>query len=224
VEITYFGLNSVRLRGREAAMLIDPYDPKLGLSPVRLNVQVVVLTHEDPTHFSMQGLGNDYHLVTGAGEFEIQGIALHGIQTYHDHKKGAERGKNTVYVVEIDDLRVCHLGHLGHVLDEAQLDAIGSKVDVLLVPVGDGSHVNATEATEIVNQIEPKLVVPISYKLPGLTLLAQNLEGLEKFAKEMGATDLTPQPKLQLTSSPAAEEPKLVILEARGSAVASSVD
>jgi len=172
----------------------------------------------------MQGLGNDYHLVTGAGEFEIQGIALHGIQTYHDQKKGAERGKNFVYVIEIDDLRVCHLGHLGHVLDEAQLDAIGSKVDVLLVPVGDGSHINATEATEIVNQIEPKLVVPISYKLPGLTLLAQNLEGLEKFAKEMGATDLTPQPKLQLTSSPAADEPKLVILEARGSAVATSVD
>jgi L-ascorbate metabolism protein UlaG (beta-lactamase superfamily) len=224
VEITYFGLNSVRLRGREAAVLIDPYDPKLGLSPVRLNVQVVVLSHEDPTHFSMQGLGNDYHQVSGAGEFEIQGIALHGIQTYHDHKKGAERGKNTVYVIEIDDLRVCHLGHLGHVLDEAQLDAIGSKVDVLLVPVGDGSHINATEATEIVNQVEPKLVVPISYKLPGLTLLAQNLDSVEKFAKEMGATDLTPQPKLQLTSSPASEEPKLVILEARGAAVSASVD
>lgn len=224
MEITYFGLNSIRLRGREAAVLIDPYDPKLGLSPVRLNVQVVALTHEDPTHFSMQGLGSEYHLVSGAGEFEIQGIALHGIQTYHDHKKGAERGKNTVFVVEVDDLRVCHLGHLGHSLDEAQLDAIGSKVDVLCVPVGDGSHINATEATEIVNQIEPKLVVPISYKLPGLTLLAQNLEGLEKFAKEMGATDLTPQPKLQLTSSPATEETKLIILEARGAAVGSSVE
>ena len=224
MEITYFGLNSVRLRGREAAVLIDPYDPKLGLSPVRLNVQVVALSHDDPTHFSMQGLGSDYHLVQGAGEFEIQGIALHGIQTYHDRKKGGERGKNTVFVIEVDDLRVCHLGHLGHALDEAQLDAIGSKVDVLLVPVGDGSHINATEATEIVNQIEPKLVVPISYKLPGLALLAQNLEGVEKFAKEMGATDLTPQPKLQLTSSPATEETKLVILEARGAAVGTSVE
>ncbi len=224
MEITYFGLNSVRLRGREAAVLIDPYDPKLGLSPVRLNVQVVVLTHDDPTHFSMQGLGNEYHLVSGAGEFEIKGIALHGIQTYHDRKKGAERGKNTVYVIEVDDLRVCHLGHLGHALDEAQLDAIGSKVDVLCVPVGDGSHINATEATEIVNQIEPKLVVPISYKLPGLSLLAQNLEGVEKFAKEMGATDLTPQPKLQLTSSPTTEETKLVILEARGAAVGATVE
>ncbi|MDQ6884422.1 MAG: MBL fold metallo-hydrolase [Candidatus Dormibacteraeota bacterium] len=222
--MTYFGLNSVRLRGREAAVLIDPYDPKLGLSPVRLNVQVVALTHDDPTHFSMQGLGNEYHLVSGAGEFEIKGIALHGIQTYHDHKKGAERGKNTIFVIEVDDLRVCHLGHLGHALDETQLDAIGSKIDVLCVPVGDGSHINATEATEIVNQIEPKLVVPISYKLPGLSLLAQNLEGVEKFAREMGATDLTPQPKLQLTSSPTTEETKLVILEARGAVVGTAVE
>ncbi|TMF55779.1 MAG: MBL fold metallo-hydrolase [Chloroflexi bacterium] len=105
MEITYFGLNSIRLRGREATVLIDPYEPKLGLAPVRLNVQVVILTHEDPTHFSMQGLGNDYHLVSGAGEFEIKGVAMHGIQTFHDARHGAERGKNFVYVLDIDDLR-----------------------------------------------------------------------------------------------------------------------
>jgi L-ascorbate metabolism protein UlaG (beta-lactamase superfamily) len=223
MEITYFGLNSIRLRGREATVLIDPYEPKLGLAPVRLNVQVVILTHEDPTHFSMQGLGSDYHLVSGAGEFEIKGVAMHGIQTFHDARHGAERGKNFVYVLDIDDLRVCHLGHLGHPLDEGQLDAIGSKIDVLCVPVGGGSHIGSAQATEIVNQIEPKLVVPISYKLPGLTLLAQDLEPVDKFAKEMGATDLTPQPKLQLSLSPSAEETKLVILEPRGAAAGAAV-
>jgi L-ascorbate metabolism protein UlaG (beta-lactamase superfamily) len=162
--------------------------------------------------------------VTGAGEFEIKGVAMNGTQTYHDAKKGAERGKNFVFTVEIDDLRCCHLGHLGHGLSEDQLDSIGSKIDVLFVPVGGGSHINSAQATEIVNQIEPKMVVPISYKLPGLTLLAQNLEGVEKFAKEMGATDLTPQPKLQLTVSPTVDETKLVILEPRGAAAAATVD
>jgi L-ascorbate metabolism protein UlaG (beta-lactamase superfamily) len=224
MEITYFGLNAVRLRGREATVMIDPYEPKLGLSPVRLNVQIVIFTHEDPTHFSLQGLAGDPHLVTGAGEFEIKAVAMTGTQTYHDAKKGIERGKNFVYTVEIDDLRVCHLGHLGHALSEDQLDAIGSKIDVLFVPIGGGSHINSAQATEIVNQIEPKLVVPISYKLPGLTLLAQNLEGVEKFAKEMGATDLTPQPKLQISSSPTVEETKLVILEPRGATATASVD
>jgi len=224
MEVTYFGLNAVRLRGREATVMIDPYEPKLGLSPVRLNVQIVIFTHDDPTHFSLQGLAGEPHVVTGAGEFEIKAVAMTGTQTYHDAKKGAERGKNFVYTVEIDDLRICHLGHLGHALSEDQLDAIGSKIDVLFVPIGGGSHINASQATEIVNQIEPKLVIPISYKLPGLTLLAQNLEGVEQFAKEMGATDLTPQPKLQITVSPSVEETKLLILEPRGATANAAVD
>ncbi len=222
MEIAYFGLNSVRLRGREASVLIDPYEPKLGLAPVRLSVPIVILTHDDRTHFSMQGLGNDYKLITGAGEFEIKGIAMHGIQTFHDGKRGALRGKNFVYVIEIDDLRACHLGHLGHTLDEQQLEGIGSKVDVLFVPVGGGTHLNSAQATEVVNQIEPKLVVPIAYSLPGLTL--SDLEPVDKFAREMGATDLSPQPKLQLTVSPSVEETKLVVLEPRGAAAAAAIE
>jgi len=224
MEITYFGLNAVRLRGREATVMIDPYEPKLGLAPVRLNVQIVIFTHEDPTHFSTQGLAGDPHIVTGAGEFEIKAVAMTGTQTYHDGKKGAERGKNFIYTVEIDDLRICHLGHLGHGLSEDQLEGIGSKIDVLFVPIGGGSHINSAQATEIVNQIEPKLVVPISYKLPGLTLLAQNLEGVETFAKEMGATDVTPQPKLQISATPSVDETKLLILEPRGAAATALVD
>jgi len=224
VEITYFGLNAVRLRGREATLMIDPYEPKLGLSPVRLNVQIVIFTHDDPTHFSLQGLSGEPHLVRGAGEFEIKGVAMTGTQTYHDAKKGAERGKNFAYTVELDDLRICHLGHLGHALSEDQLEGIGSKIDVLFVPIGGGSHINSAQATEIVSQIEPKLVIPISYKLPGLTLLAQNLEGLEKFVKEMGATDLTPQPKLQISTTPSVDETKLVILEPRGATANAAVD
>jgi L-ascorbate metabolism protein UlaG (beta-lactamase superfamily) len=224
MEITYFGLNAIRIRGRDASILIDPYEPKLGLAPVRLTVPIVAFTHDDPTHFSLQGLGTDYHLVQGAGEYEIKGIAIHGIQTFHDAEKGKKRGKNTVYVVEVDEMRVCHLGHLGHALDEGQLDAVGSKIDVLCVPVGGGTHLSSAQATEVVSEIEPKLVVPISYRLPGLTLLAQDLEPVDKFAKEMGATDLTSQPKLQLSASPANEETKLVLLEARGAAAAAAVD
>ena len=222
MEVTYFGLNTVRLRGRDAAVLVDPYDPKLGLAPLRLSVAIVALTHEDWSHFSLQGLGPDVRSVTGAGEFEIKGVAMRGIQTFHDAKQGALRGKNFVYVIEIDDVRVCHLGHLGHALEESQLDAIGSKIDILFVPVGGGSHLTSSQATEVVNQIEPKLVVPVSYRLPGLT--GVELEAVERFAREMGATELSAQPKLQLSASPSVEETRLVILEARGSAAAAAVD
>src|SRR5207253_2797780 len=90
MEITYFGLNAIRVRGRDATLLIDPYDPKLGLAPVRLTVQIVAFTHDDPTHFSTQGLSGDYHVVNGAGEYEIKGIFVRGIQTYHDAQHGAK--------------------------------------------------------------------------------------------------------------------------------------
>src|SRR3989442_13099665 len=94
MEITYFGLNAVRLRGREATVMIDPYEPKLGLSPVRLNVQIVIFTHEDPTHFSLQGLAGEPHILTRAGEFEIKAAPMTGTQTSHDATKGAGPGKN----------------------------------------------------------------------------------------------------------------------------------
>jgi L-ascorbate metabolism protein UlaG (beta-lactamase superfamily) len=183
---------------------------------------VVALSHDDQTHFSLQGLGSDFHMVTGAGEYEIRGVSLRGVQTYHDDKKGPGRQKNFVYVIDIDDLRACHLGHLGHALTEAQLDGIGSKIDILFIPVGGGTHINSTQATEIVAQIEPKLVIPISYRLPGLNLFGQTLDPLEKFVKEMGVAEAPPQPKLQLNSSPSTEEPKLTVLEARGAAAATA--
>src|SRR2546429_7564254 len=123
MEITYFGLNAVRLRGREATVMIDPYEPKLGLSPVRLNVQIVIFTHEDPTHFSLQGLAGQPHIVTGAGEFEIKAGAMTGTPTYHDAKKGGERGKNFVYTAENEDLRICHLRHPGPAPRAEQLQA-----------------------------------------------------------------------------------------------------
>src|SRR5256886_5881689 len=158
--------------------MIDPYEPKLGLAPVRLNVQIVIFTHEDPTHFSLQELAGDPHLVTGAGEFEIKAVAMTGTQTYHEPKKGTERGTNFIYTVQIDDLRICHLGHLAHGLSEDQLEGIGSKIDVLFVPIGGGSHIHSAQATAIVNQIETETVVSTSYKMPGLKPPARNPEGV----------------------------------------------
>ena len=114
---TFFNLITGLYKPSMGQVLLEGHDVT-GLSPVRLNVQIVILTHEDPTHFSLQGLAGEPHLVTGAGEFELKGVAMNATQTYHDAKKGAERGKNFVYTLEIDDLRCCHLGHLGHALTE----------------------------------------------------------------------------------------------------------
>jgi L-ascorbate metabolism protein UlaG (beta-lactamase superfamily) len=136
-------------------------------------------------------------VVAGPGEYEIGGVLVIGVATFHDGEQGKKRGKNTVYVMEMDEISVCHLGDLGHTLSAEQVEEIGN-VDVLLLPVGGVSTINAVMAAEVVRQLEPKVVVPMHYKTPELS---RELEPAEKFFKEIGVTHLDPQPKLSITKS-----------------------
>ena len=136
-------------------------------------------------------------MVTGPGEYEISDVLIIGIATFHDADEGRKRGKNTVYLMEVDEVLVCHLGDLGHVLTAEQVEEIGN-VDVLLLPVGGVSTINIPMAAEVVRQLEPKAVVPMHYKTKALSW---ELEPVEKFLKEMGVKEVNSQPKLSFTRS-----------------------
>jgi len=136
-------------------------------------------------------------LITGPGEYEISGILILGIATFHDEEKGEKRGKNTVCLMEVDEVSICHLGDLGHVLTVEQVEEIDD-VDVLLLPVGGVSTINAPMAAEVVRQLEPKAVVPMHYKTPALEW---ELEPVERFLKEIGVKEVNSQSKLSLTRS-----------------------
>jgi len=136
-------------------------------------------------------------VVKGPGEYEISGVLIIGIATSHDGERGKKRGKNTVYLMEIDEISVCHLGDLGHVLTGEQVEEIDN-VDVLLLPVGGVSTINAPVAAEVVRQLEPKAVIPMHYQTPALSW---ELEPVERFLKEIGAKEVNSQPKLSLTKS-----------------------
>jgi len=136
-------------------------------------------------------------VVDGPGEYEISGVLIIGIATFHDRERGKKLGKNTLYAMEIDEVCVCHLGDLGHTLTAEQVEEIDN-VDVLLLPVGGVSTINAAMAAEVVRQLEPKVVVPMHYKTPEL---GWELEPVERFLKEMGVTQINPQPKLTITKS-----------------------
>jgi L-ascorbate metabolism protein UlaG (beta-lactamase superfamily) len=132
-----------------------------------------------------------------------------GFATYHDAEKGAKHGRNTVYLIEIDGVRVCHLGDLGHRLDDADAETVSS-VDVLLVPVGGRTAMNAAQAAEVVRQLEPRYVIPMHYAIPGLKL---ELDPNDRFLKEMGVAVTEPQPKLSVQASSGEYETKVVVLE-----------
>jgi len=197
MDISWLGHSCFRIRGSHTTVITDPYAPDLGYSLGKPTARIVTVSHQHSGHSYVQGVGGEPRLVTGPGEYEISGVLIIGMATFHDEEGGKKRGSNTVYLMEIDEVSVCHLGDLGHVLTAEQVEEIDN-VDVLLLPVGGISTINAPMAAEVIRQLEPKVVVPMHYKTPHLS---RELGPVERFLKEIGVREVSPQPKLSLTRS-----------------------
>ena len=197
MDISWLGHSCFKIKGSQATIITDPYPPDLGYSLGKPTASIVTVSHQHTAHSYVEGIIGQARVVAGPGEYEISGVQIIGIATFHDREKGKNRGKNTVYVMYVDEVSVCHLGDLGHALSVEQAEAV-DEVDVLLLPVGGVSTINATMAAEVVRQLGPKVVVPMHYKTPEL---GRELEPVERFLKEMGVPYISPQPKLSLTKS-----------------------
>ncbi len=209
MEITWFGHSCFRLRGREGIVVTDPFGKEAGYEWSRPRADIVTVSHSHDNHNQSQRVAGDPKVIAGPGEYEISNIFVTGIGSYHDNKKGADRGSNTIYLIEFEDLKICHLGDLGHVPSEAQAEAL-SGLDVLFVPVGGVTTINAAQAAEVVSQLEPRIVVPMHYKTRAF---AGKLEGLDKFFKEMGLKDVADQDSLKVTRSSSEDESQVVVLK-----------
>jgi len=197
MDITWLGHSCFRIRGSHATVITDPYSSSLGYSLGKPTAHIVTVSHQHPGHSYVQGISGEPRQIAGPGEYEIRGALVIGVATFHDTVGGRKRGRNTVYLMEIDEVSVCHLGDLGHVLTAAQVEEIDN-VDVLLLPVGGVSTINAPMAAEVVRQLEPKVVVPMHYKTQAIS---RELEPVGRFLKEIGVKEITPQPKLSFTKS-----------------------
>lgn len=209
MEITLLGHNCFRLRGRDVTLLTDPFAPPEG--SLRVVAEIVTVSHEDAGHNGVTAVEGTPRRVSGPGEYEIKGVLIAGVGTYHDEQSGKLRGRNTVYLIELDDLRVCHLGDLGHVLSTAQVEEIGT-VDVLFVPAGGPGVISVPQAAEVISQLEPSIVVPMGWTEPGSS---QPTGALERFCHEMGIKDAEPQPRLNVSKGSLPSETQIVVLEPR---------
>jgi L-ascorbate metabolism protein UlaG (beta-lactamase superfamily) len=209
LDVTWHGQSCFRLRGRGASVVTDPYPPALG-PRLKLEANVVTVSHAHESHSHVQSV-RDAYVIEGPGEYEVAGVTVLGLPTFHDSQQGSEHGRNTVYVIELDDVRVCHLGDLGHALSDDALEALGN-VDVLLVPVGGGAALDGARAAEVVRQVEPRFVVPMHF---GHAAIRAQLAPVDRFLKEMGVAEAEPQTKLSVQSSSAEGETKVVVLDPR---------
>lgn len=207
--LNWFGQSCFRLEGKDTSLLIDPFSKEIGLKPPKIKDQIVLVTHEHYDHNNVEEAEKETMIIRNPGEYESKGVYVQGIPSFHDKVQGAERGPNTIYVIKWEEMTICHLGDLGQEkLDDHQVDLIGA-VDILFIPVGGKYTINYKEAVGVVGQIEPKIIIPMHYKVPGLTV---DIDPVEKFIKEMGLTPETIDKfKINKKSLPQ-EETKLVVL------------
>jgi L-ascorbate metabolism protein UlaG (beta-lactamase superfamily) len=208
-EIKWFGHACFRLRSRDATILTDPVPRSKGFKVEKQRADIVTLSHDHPGHTNLDLISGEPKIVNGPGEYEMNDVFITGIRTYHDEQKGAERGRNTAYLYELEDLVVLHLGDLGHTLTDEQVESM-SRADIVIIPIGGGPVLDATKASEVLGQLDAKIVIPMQYQTPtGDT----DRDPLERFMKEMGATDVTPRDKLVVRSSDLGETQTIVVLE-----------
>ena len=194
------------------SIIIDPFDESIGLKlPRKLEADIVLVTHDHYDHNNVKKVSNSPFLITGPGEYDVKGISIRGISAYHDNSEGRERGRVTVYEIETEKMSICHLGDLGQKeLTSDQVSAIG-EVDILMIPIGGHFTIDAKEAAKIMAQIEPKIIIPMHYKLPKLKI---KLDLLDDFLKTLGIKNLEKLPKLIVKEKDLPkEEVKIIALE-----------
>ena len=209
MEIVWLGHSCFRIRGREATVVTDPCPPSSGYAIGKPTADIVTLSHRHDDHAYTKAVAGHPVVLDGPGEYEIHGAFITGIGTYHDSERGAERGESIVFIIEMEDIRVCHLGDLGHAPTAEQAEEI-TGADVLLVPVGGNSTIDGAKAAEIVSLLEARLVIPMHYKT---NASKAPLDPPDRFLKEMGVTAVEPQPKLSLSKSTIPNETQVMVLD-----------
>lgn len=221
MELTWYGRTCVRLRGRDAVVVADPYQSVVGPTGRGITGDVVTFSHSDDRklprakgklardgHTLLPSSLDDAFVLDGPGEYEVKEILVTGVRTYRDDARGAEAGKQVAFVIEVDGIHTIHLGEIGHLLSEEKLGDVGT-VDIACVPLG--GTLSPTRAAALVAQLDPRIVVP----MPLCDDEADCAEALAKFFHEMGAEPTT-QPKLSVSISSLPSETTAVLLDSRG--------
>jgi L-ascorbate metabolism protein UlaG (beta-lactamase superfamily) len=217
MEISWLGHACLQLRGKNVVLITDPFPPQSGSVPGdglrkgNLNASIITVSHSHAMHSFVERVGGNPRIVRGPGEYEISDVLITGVASYHDNQRGQVHGRNTIYIIHMDDLVLCHLGDLGHTLQESQLEEVAD-ADILFIPIGGGNTLNPTQAAEVISQIEPRIVIPMHYAAPATGEISSELT---LFCREMGVETIEPQPKLSVTRSSLAVEMQVVLLSRR---------
>jgi len=212
MEITWYGHSCFRFSDRGMATVVtDPYDSDIaGYEPLKLKADIITVSHDSPGHNFVSAVKGEPKIIRGAGEYEIGGVFITGIQTDGVGKKSENEIRNCLYVFDYYGLNIAHLGDMARVPTQTEVEALGP-VNIALVPVGSGGSLNAAKAAEVISLLEPSIVIPMHYAT--YASKPETLEPINKFIKEMGLSTIETLPSLKVTLSSLPEETHVYTLE-----------
>lgn len=218
MDVTWLGHAGVRVRSGGSALVMDPFPDSLGLRlpPQQAQANVVTISSNDPNVSAVDAVTGDTKpvVINGPGEYEAAGLRIKGVRTPGYAPEG-ETAWNTVYVVELEGLVLCHLGNPGKLLSAREVEELGSP-HVLIIPVGSKTGYTAEDAVETVNSIAPRIIVPVMYAHPGNK---EDLREITPFLSELGSKPPEKQNRLTVTRANVPEEAEVVLLEPAGTLI-----
>jgi L-ascorbate metabolism protein UlaG (beta-lactamase superfamily) len=195
MEITWLGHSSFLIEdssGRK--ILTDPFDATVGYDLYRGKPDIITISHHHFDHDYVALMPQSAQKLDSPGVFNFDGIKITGISSFHDKSKGSKRGRNTIFIIEADGYRICHLGDLGYVLSTSEIESLG-KIDVLMIPVGGVFTIDGAEAAKVSKAIGSHIILPIHYKTPAIDF---ELSGVDAFLSLMDDSEKIESNKLTL--------------------------
>lgn len=215
MDLTWLGHAAFRLRSGPTALIMDPFSEALGLKipPPQAQAHVVTMSSDAPHHSAVGAVASDPQPIvfSGPGEYEVAGLHIRGIRTTRQAEEGEDVTPtwNTVFVVQAEGIVLCHLGDLGRLLKDSEIEELGAP-HILLLPVGSTTGLSPADAVEVVSAISPRVIVPMLFAHPGNK---SDLRGLTPFLDELGEKAPSPRARLSITHATLPEETQVALLQ-----------
>jgi L-ascorbate metabolism protein UlaG (beta-lactamase superfamily) len=211
--ITYYGISCFKIQSGDKVLVFDPPAKNAGIKTPRFESHLVLISHDHPKHNGEDAINpkeKEQLVINGPGEYEIKEIQITGISSCHDDQNGKKYGLNTIYKVGWEGINLCHLGDFGEKELSGHVKEELNGIDILFLPIGGETVINAQKAAEISAQIEPRIIIPMHYAAPD----GKTKNQLAEFLKEMGEEKIIAEEKLTIKKKDISqEESKVVVLK-----------
>ena len=208
MEIVGLGHSCVMIKTTESTLITDPFPDSIGIRMPELKSDVVTISNSHPNHSFIDSKSQYDHVIDGPGEYEIAGFYITGIGTSLN-SNDEDNHINTIYSIRTEGVTISHLGDISQKLSPAQAQDL-NQTDVLIVPAGGVCTLEIPRMAELVNRISPRIIIPVHYKTEGTKI---ELDPLDDFLRHMGAGEIVPQLRLNVTATNLPKETRIAVIQ-----------